>query len=182
MRKSPVASRYAHALLELGIEQGNFDRMREQLNTLAALFKESHDFQTVVLNPSISKDERKALLKTLGARLGLGPMVQNFTLLLLDSERFKFIEDIAEQFESLADEKAGRVRAQVTSAHALDAFQLARIKKELQKLTGATSVELDADVDASLIGGVVTRVGGMVLDGSIKHQLAAMRDAVLEET
>jgi len=181
MSRAPVARRYAQALLEIGIERGNFDQMREQLNALATLFADSRDFRNTMLNPSIALDERKVLMKTIAERVKLDPMVRNFTLLLLDNERFRFVQDIAQDYQELADRKAGRVRAAVTSAVKLDSTQINSIKAQLMKLTGASSIELDADVDESLIGGVVTRVGGIVLDGSVRNQLDAMRASILEE-
>ena len=68
MSKSPVASRYAHALLEIGIEQKSFDTFREQLNALAKLFADSREFQNAMLNPSIKLDERKTIMRAIASK------------------------------------------------------------------------------------------------------------------
>lgn len=181
MSKSPIASRYAHALLDIGIEQKSFDTFREQLNALGKLFGESKEFKNAMLNPSIKLEERKAIMRAISEKVGLDAMIRNFTLLLLDNERLRHIEDIASEYQRLADAHAGRVRARITSAHPLEAAQIARLKKELGKLTGADEVEIDTEVDEALIGGVVARVGGIVLDGSVRHQLESLRSTVLQD-
>ncbi|MEC9397986.1 MAG: ATP synthase F1 subunit delta [Myxococcota bacterium] len=181
MSKSPVASRYAHALLEIGVEQKSFEKYREQLNALAKLFVESREFKNAMLNPSIKLDERKAIMRAIASKVSLDPMICNFTLLLLDNERLRHIGDIASEYQRLADAHAGRIRAHITSAHALEAAQVTRIKMELKKLTGADEVEVDTSVDEELIGGVVTRVGGIVLDGSVRYQLESLRTSVLQD-
>lgn len=181
MSTAPVARRYATALLQIGVERENFDELREQLSALAGLFAASREFKNTMLNPSIKLDERKDIMRAIADKLGLDPMVRNFMLLLLDNERVRYLGDIAEEYQRLADERAGRVRARVTSAATLDMTQRLAIKKQLQALTGADEIELEVGVDPELIGGVVARVGGLVLDGSIRHQLETMRASLLTE-
>lgn len=181
MSKAPVARRYAKALLEIGIERGTVEKLREQLEALAKAFKESREFRNTMLNPSIKLEERKEVMRQIAKRYMFDEMLKNFTLLLLDNERMRYVGDISEELGRLADLHAGRVRAHVTSAKPLGLIEQTQIKEQIQKLTSAKSIELSTSVDPALIGGVVTRVGGMVLDGSVRHQLDAMRDAILQE-
>lgn len=180
MSRAPVAKRYARALLELGIERGNYEQMREQLSALAKAFDSSNELRNTMLNPSIKLDERKQIMRRIAERYAFDPMVRNFALLLLDNDRMRYIREISQDFQRLADVKAGRVRASVTSAKPLGMMQQAQLREQLMKLTGAKSIEIETKVDESLIGGVVTRVGGVVLDGSVKHQLEEMRAAMLQ--
>lgn len=181
MSKAPVARRYAKALLEIGVERGTVEKLREQLDALAGAFKQSREFRNTMLNPSIKLEERKEVMRKIASRYMFDEILRNFALLLLDNDRMRHVGDVSEEFGRLADLHAGRVRAHVTSATSLGLIEQTQIKEQIQKLTSAKSVELSTSVDPSLIGGVVTRVGGMVLDGSVKHQLDAMRDAILQE-
>ena len=178
----PVARRYARALLDIGAERGALERYREQLSALADLYERSPDFRAAMLNPGIKLAERKALLSTIAERVGLDPVVKNLANVLLDNERIKHIGDIALSFERMADKKAGRVRATITTARAIDGSAQDRLKRELMRLTGARAVVMTTEVDPSILGGVVARVGGVVFDGSVRHGLESMREAVLERT
>jgi F-type H+-transporting ATPase subunit delta len=105
-------------------------------------------------------------------------MTKNFALLLLDRERIPQLPDIARELRLMVDEKAGRVRATVTSARALPAEQVAQIQATLEKATGK-KVLLDKAEDPSLLGGVVAKLGDTVYDGSVRSQLERMREQIL---
>ncbi len=181
MSRAPVARRYAKALLEIGAERGTVDTMRDQLDGLAKAFNASKEFRNTMLNPSIKLSERKEVMRQITSRYGFDQMLTNFLQLLLDKDRVRYVSDISEVFGQFADARAGRVRAHVTSAVGLDLIQQTKLKEQIQGITGAKTIELETQVDPALIGGVVTRVGGMVLDGSVRHQLEAMRAAILQE-
>lgn len=168
-----VSSRYARALLELGDEGGTITRIQDELARFVEAYEGSEDLRNVLLNPSISLDERKNLIKKLAVRLRLSSLTTNFTLLLLDKGRVEQVPAIGATFQRMADEKAGNVRAEVSSATALNAMQIAKIKTTLGKLTGK-KVIVNAKVDEALLGGVVTRVAGKVYDGSLRAQLNAI--------
>lgn len=177
-----IARRYAQALLDIGIEQDIFEQFNEQLVALADLFRDSREFQITMLNPSIKLKERKAIMRKIAEQFGLHDIVRNFTLLLLDNERFRHIVEISEEYQRVADRRAGRIRAEVTSAVAMGDAQTEKLKAQLLQLTGANEIELTASVDADLIGGVVAKVGSIVLDGSVRHQFESMRSSILQES
>ncbi|MEM1348211.1 MAG: ATP synthase F1 subunit delta [Myxococcota bacterium] len=174
----PVAKRYAQALLDLGVEQEAFEAYGEQLGALAGAFTQSHDFRSTMLDPSVGLEDRKAIMAQIADKYSMAPMVKNFSLLLLDKDRLRYLEAIASEYQRLADEFAGRVRGVVTSAQPLNTAQVAKLEKNLSRMTGKT-VALRQEIDESLLGGVVARVGSVVLDGSVHTQLESMRDAIL---
>lgn len=180
MMTPPVARRYAQALLEIGVERGNLATLQEQLKALGELYTTSREFRNTMLNPSIKLDDRKEIVRKIADKYKLDTLVKNTALLLLERDRLRFVASIAKELDRLADEHAGRVRAHVTSATELTKVQLVQIKQTLEARTGKT-VELEASVDASLIGGLVTRLGGKVVDGSVRGQLERMRAALLQE-
>jgi F-type H+-transporting ATPase subunit delta len=180
MAGASVSKRYARALLDIGLERDSIESLREQLEGLARLFGDSHELRNALLNPSIRLAERKKIIDAIGERAGWDPMMRNFAMVLLDKDRFRHIESIAREYARMADVHAGIVRAKVTSATKLDFAQENKIRKALEDKTGK-SVELTTEIDPSLIGGVVTRVGSMVLDGSVRTQFQQLRDAILQE-
>lgn len=180
MAGEPVARRYAQALLEIGVEQNNYEKLRDQLDEVASLYKQSKPFRTALLNPSIELDERRKVIRAIAEQRGWGPMVINFALLLLDNDRFRIAPTIAREFGKLVDQKAGNVRAQVTSAVELDATQKKNIEATLGQITGK-NVLLETKVDEALLGGAVTRIGSMVYDGSVRSQIERLRASILAE-
>jgi F-type H+-transporting ATPase subunit delta len=169
-----IGLRYARALLELGEESGTTGAVLGELGSFFAAYQESVDLRNVLGNPSIEVEERKVLIRALGARMGLSALVTNFLQLLMDKDRSAALPSIFAAYQELADQKAGQVRAQVTSASALSDAQVARIKETLGRLSGK-QVLVETQVDPALIGGVVTRLGGKVYDGSLRTQLEGLR-------
>ena len=174
MQASGIGLRYARALLELGEETGTTSRLLENLADFLKAYEESADLRKVLNNPSVSVAERKALIKALAQKMGLNALVSNFLQLLMDKDRSSALPSIFSAYQSLADQKAGHVRAQVVSASPLEAAQVAQIKASLSKMTGK-QVIVETGVDEALIGGVVTRIGGKVYDGSLRTQLDLLR-------
>ena len=178
--KHPASKRYAKAFLDIGIETSNHRALQGQLRDLATAFQKSADFRTVVSNPSIRIDERRATIRAIGQGAGWNPMMVNLALLLVDKDRMKYVGDIADELDRLVDLHDGNVRATVTTATKLEQTQIESIKAALIAMTGK-QVILSTEVDPLLIGGVMTRIGDKVLDGSVRTQLNTLRQTILEE-
>ena len=101
----------------------------------------------------------------------------NFLSLLVQKKRAEIIPEIAEQFQIMVDEDNNISHGTVVSAVELDAQLQEKVQATLEKLTGK-KVELTASVDPSIIGGVIAKVGDLVLDGSIRTQLASLKDSI----
>ncbi|HET6281334.1 MAG TPA: ATP synthase F1 subunit delta, partial [Polyangia bacterium] len=129
-------------------------------------------------NPVFRPSEKRAILEKILPRLAPTTEVQRFVLLLLDRRRITALPAIARAFGELVDQHAGRVRAAVVSAQPLGPGELDRIRRSLERRTGKTVV-IEPSVDPTLIGGVVARVGDLVLDGSVRTQLALLREKLL---
>lgn len=177
--KNPVARRYAQAFLELGIEHGKHREFQTQLRELATSYRDSEAFRALVHNPSFQVTERRETLKAIGKKAGWDPLMVNLTLLLLDKHRMDCVEGISEFYDDFVDQHEGILRARVSSAAPLKDSQVASIKGAIAKMTGK-DVVLETDVDEDLIGGIVTRIGDTVYDGSVRKQLSTLRDAILE--
>ena len=175
MSQSPLARRYAKALVDISTESKNHAVIGKQLETFVETWKAAPELQQVLKTSKATLADKKEILGKIFARFLFAPTTRNFLFVLLEQQRLDHVEEIVVAFNELVDEASGRVRATVTSAVPLEKAEIARIQNALQRLTGKT-VALEARVDPALIGGVVTTVGNVVLDGSIRTQLASMKD------
>jgi F-type H+-transporting ATPase subunit delta len=175
MPSGSLARRYAKAILALGADQGNLDRVGGDLRAIAKAFKDSAELATVLSNPAIRRADRKRVLDAVLGKLIVQPSTKNLVYLLLDGERLDTLPAISREVDAAIEAKAGRVTAQLTSARALDHAQLSQITAALEKLSGK-KVDVVRREDPDLLGGVVAKVGDVVYDGSLRTQLRNLRD------
>jgi F-type H+-transporting ATPase subunit delta len=173
-----VSRRYARALFQIGVEKGTFEAFGHELENLANLYSESTELRQALENPVFKLSQKRAVLDGILPRLAPSPVVRHFTLMLLERMRIDQLPAIARAYRELADVQIGRVRAVVTSAKPLDASTLADVQRALERRTHK-KVLLKTEVDPSLIGGIVARVGDLLLDGSLRTQLDTLRTRVL---
>ena len=176
---SPTARRYAKAIFMIGVEEGKVDSLTRELNDLAATLKGSPELLGLLANPVVREDSRRAVMNDIAGRMGLSPTARNVVMLLSDRRKGALIPDVAAALAALGDEKAGKVQAEVTSAVPLSDAQYSRLTGVLEKLTGRT-ITLSRKVDPALIGGVVTRIGDKVYDGSVRTRLEELRTTALQ--
>ena len=175
---TPAAIPYATALLELAVEQGTTNAVRQQLNRLRDVLAGSKELRVAFSNPTLTVEERVAVVRALVGPLGLSRTTQNFLFVLAEKGRLGALEDIVRVFNTLADERTGVVRTEVVSSVPVTGGQLMRLKSALAKLTGKT-VQLETRVDEDLIGGLQIHVDGKVYDTSIATQLQKLRETIL---
>jgi F-type H+-transporting ATPase subunit delta len=173
-----VSRRYARALFSIGVDRGSFEQLGQELDAVTALWTGSPELRQALENPVFRGAQKRAVLQSLLARVAVSPDVQKFVLLLLERRRLPAVPSIARAYREMADEHTGRVRAHVTSAQQLGPAELERVRQSLARRTGK-QVILEAAVDPALIGGVVARVGDLVLDGSVRTQLGMLREKLL---
>lgn len=178
MRKTLAARRYARALFSLAREEAAIDSIRTELSEMAALIASNHELERRLFQPLHPVAERTKVLQRVCERAGSSRTVRNFLAYLIEQRRLIAFEAIRLEFERLADEAAGRLRAEVLSASPLRDAQRARLADALAARTGK-QVELSVRVDPTLIGGAVARVGGLVFDGSLRTQLAQLSDSLM---
>ena len=179
MSKSRIARRYARALVELCTETKNLNVIGKQVETFSRMWASSMELQSVLGSPIVPLDQKHEVLNAVFAKVLFAPITRNFLLALLDHKRIGVIEEIAAAFATEVDVLNNRVRATVTSAQPMQRQDLVRIQAALQRLTNKT-VNIEAKVDPTLIGGVVTQIGNTVLDGSVRTQLDQVREALLD--
>ena len=177
MKNLSVARRYAKALLLIGKTDGKADKYKDELNEFAGLIAREATLGQVINNPLYNSEDRKKVLTSLIGKMKLSSVMASFLKLLFDKGRFVFLGAINEFYLKLADDLKGVARASIVSANELSSEAVEKIRKALSKKTGKDIV-LDIKTDPALIGGVVTKIGDLVLDGSIKTQLLNMRESL----
>ncbi len=173
-----VSRRYAQALFELAVQANDLHRFEQELQLVADSLTKNPDLQKVLFQPQISAGNKKELLRSVFAGR-LSAQMQNFVELLIDRRRQDFIVDIYHEFKKLADNERNILEARIKSAVALGDLQQKQLQSNLVKLTGK-SIRLVAEVDPSLIGGVVVKIGDRVIDGSVAGRLAKLRDTLVQ--
>jgi F-type H+-transporting ATPase subunit delta len=168
------ARRYAQAVFDIAREKKELDKWQSDLDKVAALSGDA----TVM---ALLEDPRvpfEAKAKILSGQLGdIEPLALNLVYLLVARGRLGMLGDIADEYRLLLDSYRGIERAEVTTAVALDEKDIAGLEERLGEMVGK-KVVVEARVDSSLIGGVVARVGGKLLDGSTITRLMTMRKAL----
>ncbi len=177
MKNLAISRRYAKALLLIGKEDGNAELYRNELGELAGLIIKEKSLEQALTNPLYDAVARKKILQILIEKMKLSKAMRSFLFLLFDKGRIGFLVTINEFYQKLADELKNVARASLVSATELTSETIAKIRSTLSKMTGKDIV-LDVRVDSGLIGGVVSRIGDLVLDGSIKTQLLNMRESL----
>jgi F-type H+-transporting ATPase subunit delta len=173
-----IARRYARALFAIGVDQRNFEALGSELEALAGLWNQAAEVRQSLSNPIFKLSQKRAILQGLLPRVAPTREVQSLALLLLERGRIAALPAIARAYQEMCDEKLGRARATVTSAHPLDVPTQTEIRRVLEQRTGR-SVVMTAEVDPTLIGGIVAQVAGLVLDGSLSARLHSLRSKIL---
>lgn len=178
MSYETIARRWARAVYDLGKEGKNLAATSRDLTAFAELYAQSDELSTVLENPLVLDDAREGIVTDVAAKMGLGDTAKGTLRLLARKRRLVICGDLARQLARLADVDDNVLRAEVTSVGALSEAYLGRLKAELEKSTGKKIV-LSQKQDPSLIGGVVTRIGDTVIDGSVRARLAGFRESLL---
>jgi ATP synthase F1 delta subunit len=167
-----IARVYAEALFETARDRDKLDSIREQLGEFADAVADDRDLQTFLFSPYFSSAEKVEGLRN--AISGAEEELVNFLELLTEKHRMPAIFRIRQRFEELYAEETKRLEVNVTSAIELDKSIVKQVGDEIEKQTGRT-VELSSTVDEDVLGGLVLRVGNVVLDASLKNKLEKLR-------
>jgi F-type H+-transporting ATPase subunit delta len=177
MKNFAIGRRYAKALLLIGKEDGQVGTYRQELEDFSALVQKEAVLGQVINNPLYNAEGRKKVLESVIEKLALSRVMTSFLTLLFDKGRFVYLSSINDFYQKLADDLKGIARASLVSATVLSSETVDKIRNTLSEKTGKDII-LEVEQDPGLIGGIVTRIGDLVLDGSIKTQLLNMRESL----
>lgn len=175
---SALGRRYAKALLDLAREQGEIDTVLRDVGSLSVAWKSSQELRDIVQNPVIPRTALKATLDAVMEKLGSSRIVRNTVNLLADKGRLGNLDEVLAELDRLAEAETGRVRVEVVSAKPLADAYYVRLAEKLKRVTDREVVLVKKE-DPSLIGGVITRIGDQLFDGSIRNRLSELRETLL---
>ena len=175
-----LAGRYASALFSLARDGRQTDVVAAALHSFDAMIAASPDLRRLVRSPSLSPDEQIRALTALLDRAEIFGIAANFIKFVAAKRRLFAIRDMIAEYGKLNDAFRGVTRAEVTSAAPLTDANVAALKASLRAVSGGKDVELTAKVDASIIGGLVVKLGSRMVDGSLKTKLNTIRTRMKE--
>ncbi len=177
MKNLIIAKRYAKALFNLAREEGKIEQYGEELAGLVQLFDANPELAVVIQSPLYPEAARKAIFASIVSSASLTPIMTSLMNLLIEKNRMANLSEIKDYYMGLIDEHANVARAKISAAVELDEKVIQDVAATLQKLTGKKIV-VDFQQDAGLIGGLVARIGDLVLDGSVRTQLFNIRETL----
>lgn len=178
MLENAVSRRYAQAFFALAQETNNIDKYESELQTVVNAINENQELKKVMEHQLVSPDEKKNIINSVFAQ-EISEQTMNFLDVVVDKYRAAYIPGIYEEFVAYANATRNTIDARVKSAVELSESDLETIKDKLSAATGKT-VRLQSEVDPSLIGGVVVRIGDRVVDGSLTGRLEKLKEDLLK--
>jgi F-type H+-transporting ATPase subunit delta len=173
-----VTSTYARAFAD-AVFDGHHDpgKTLQEAQSVAELVAGSKELREVWETPSITAEQKRAVLDAIVVRQGISRTVRNFVAVLIDHRRINFLGPIVKQFEQELDQRMGFAEAEITSAHELNQNDRRMLEAQMEKLTGK-KVRARYSRDESILGGAIVKIGSTIYDGSVKGQLERIRQAI----
>jgi F-type H+-transporting ATPase subunit delta len=169
------ATRYARALFDVALKEADPVQIERDLSSFAQLVAGNAELHNALTNPAIPATAKHQIVDALAQRLNMAAPARKLLLLLADRDRLALMPALLEVYRERLMEHQQVVRAEVTTAAPLSEDRAAQLQKKLADITGR-KIDMTTTVDPSIIGGVVTRIGSTVYDGSIATQLAKLKE------
>ena len=178
---SNIAKRYARAFFEIAEEEKQLEKYDRELQSFSEVVDGNENLREFFANPIFDQHDKRDVVDAIMQKMGMTGVTASFLRLLADKRRIGILAEIVACYRELMDSVLKKQRVQVKTAFPLSDELSEQLKKGLEKLTGK-QVEMTMDHDASLLAGIVVRVGDTLYDGSIKTQLNNIRNLLGEET
>ena len=180
MRYRKLAERYARALSVSISDDAAFDTAAQALRTLADALESDATVMSKLLNPSIKLEARIAAVDELLQKIDAPTEARNLAKLIMTRGRLAAIGAIADVTEELADERLGRAKVYLTTAHPLSEENEAYLRERFEKRTGK-QISFRNEIDPDVIGGVRARIGDTVIDSTLRNRLVQLRESLLAQ-
>jgi F-type H+-transporting ATPase subunit delta len=165
-----VARRYASALADVIIERGEEEQVQKELAGWEAMILANPPLLEAFSNPTVAYEQKGKVLNELITRTKIKPTTANFLRVLLRNQRLSELPQVNAKLAQVLDERSGVISAQVVSARPVSEKTRAALMVKLAEITGKR-IRLSYETDATLLGGIVTRIGSTIYDGSVRNQL-----------
>ncbi len=173
-----LAGRYAGALYDLCVDAKATDKVLSDLQTLKKLIAEHDNLAQLASSPVYSRDQQTSAMQAILAKAGADALTQKFVGAVAQNGRLFSLVDIIDAFVAEVARRNGEITAEVVSAVPLDSKREKLVQKTVSSIAGSDKVSLEMKVDASLIGGLVVRVGSRLIDTSVKTKLNRLEAAM----
>ena len=169
-----AARRYAKALVEVVDKDPDLARVEKDLETAVRLLETHGELRAILASPAVPLERKRAIAEAVLARLDAHPASRRLFALLAANRRLGALAEVRNAVAALADEKRRVLAAELVTAVALPPDKVDQYRRSLERSTGRT-VRLRTRLDPSILGGVVTRIGSEVWDGSLRGKLARLQ-------
>ncbi|MBN1907034.1 MAG: ATP synthase F1 subunit delta [Deltaproteobacteria bacterium] len=176
MSSSRISKRYAKALFILGQEDGSFITYGKELEEFRNFYTENPDFRNALSNTVYKLEERRNVLNYVLNKSGFCGIVKNFFHLLLEKNRINIIKEITEKYAAFTDEAMEITNAEIITARPLRYDTLQKVINSLKEMT-SKDIRSKVIEEPGLIGGIVVKIGDIVMDGSVKAQFKGLKES-----
>lgn len=170
MSSQTVARRYASALADVVVTNNEVAEVRDELLAWEKMIVGNQLLLDAITNPTVGYEQKVRILGDLLTRTRVRQTTANFLRVLLKNQRLGELPQVNEKLAQILDERAGAISAQITSARPLPEAVKSALEEKLRQVT-KKNVRLNFQTDESLLGGIVTRIGSTIYDGSVRSQL-----------
>lgn len=177
MKNDIIAKRYAKALFAVGKEEDALDKYATTLQGFAELFTTTPEVRDGLTNRMYPADVREKVMEEIVKSAGITDIMANFLNLLAQKNRAEILPEISATFQAMVDDERNVCQGTIVTAKELQPALQEKAKETLEKITGK-QVVLKTEVDPTIIGGIIAKVGDLVLDGSIKTQLEGLKESI----
>lgn len=175
-----LAQRYASALVDVALQEGTAQRVKDELAGFISLLEASADLRNFLASPAVARASKHGVIEKVVRRLGASQTLRNFLFVIVDNRRSLLLPQIRQAFDTLLAARLGVAEARVISCKELSTQEKADLSRVLERLTGKR-VEARYGVDPALLGGAVVRIGSTIYDGSVREQLSQLRARLASE-
>jgi F-type H+-transporting ATPase subunit delta len=179
MANRTIAARYARALLDVSIAADDPQRVEKDLESFVDLVAGHDGLRKVLQNPVVAAAKKQAIMRELASKSGASTPVQRLLDVLAERDRLAILDEILAAYRDRLMDHLRIVRAEVVTAVPVPPDSVAALERSLSESTGK-QVSLQTRVDPTIIGGVVSRIGGTVFDGSVRTQLQRMKEKLAQ--
>jgi len=170
---------YALALYELAKENSELNKVEDGINGLKTLLSESADFKEMILNPTVTKEEKNKVIIKMVDQYSFCQTLKKFLSFLTFKNRMFFLKQIIDSFLNLVSSSKGELKAKLLSSKELSKTELEKVRNELSK-DFKSPIKIDYKYDPDLIGGLIIHVGSVMVDTSIKSKLRQLQKSMIE--
>ena len=174
-----TTERYALALYELAKESSELEKIETESRAVADLIQQNDEFRNLIKDPTIKKNTQLELIKMISEKFKFADIFKKFLCFLCLKRRLFFLDKILNNFLKISSKGRGEIKALLSSSKELSLSELEKIQKELSE-NFTSKIMLDYKYDPALIGGLIIKVGSIMIDTSIKNKLKMLETKMVQ--